>query len=466
MAASFQRLVVLMLENRSFDHMLGFLQSPTYAIEGVDGTQSNPSAVAGNPPVPVTRDARTVHDLNPDPGHDFLNVNVQVYGNSAGQPGGPPMKGFISDYALVSNDAAHGSNIMKCFTAETLPVLSTLAQQFAICDHWFSSVPGSTIPNRLFAHGAHSGGSLTQDVAIAPLTLKTIFEVMDDPLNPATFRIYTDGASVLLANLYLLRHQDHFHSYDEFRNDCLKGDLPEYTFIEPSYDDDPSNGRYARSQHPDSRVDAGEGLITEVYSALRDSPLWESTLLLILYDEHGGIFDHVLPPTLTPDPTLPPVPPSRDPAFDFTRLGVRVPAVLVSPFISPRTIVGRRFDHCSIVATVRKLFCLDKTPFNWREKQAATFDDVLNLNEDQVRTDLVTLPPPFVSAPAHWATVSRVPPAVRKPTDLSVTMAQAMQNAMEVLKVTPTMRVSQIYAAQDASEHLRQSATAVKGGTK
>src|SRR5262249_22444721 len=155
-----QHLVVLMLENRSFDHMMGFLRSDTYKIEGLTGNEDNPSAAAGASPVTVSRDARTVSDLNPDPAHDFINVNVQIFGNPAGQVSGPTMKGFVKDYALVSNDAVHGANIMKCFTAATLPVLSTLAREYAICDHWFSSVPGSTIPNRLFAHGAHSGGSL------------------------------------------------------------------------------------------------------------------------------------------------------------------------------------------------------------------------------------------------------------------------------------------------------------------
>src|ERR1700722_16591965 len=132
MATPFQHLVVLMLENRSFDHMLGLLKSPTYDIDGLDGTETNPSAIDGAPPVVVTPDARTVHDLNPDPGHDFLNVNVQIFGNAAGAQSGPPMQGFVQDYALVSDQAAHGANIMKCFTAATLPVLSTLAKEYAV----------------------------------------------------------------------------------------------------------------------------------------------------------------------------------------------------------------------------------------------------------------------------------------------------------------------------------------------
>ena len=140
-------------------------------------------------------------------------------------------------------------------------------------------------------------------------------------------------------------------------------------------------GILATSQHPDFAVDAGEALIAEVYTAIRESDLWNDTLLLILYDEHGGLFDHVSPPNLVRDPRFPDIPASRDFGFKFDRLGVRVPAVFVSPRIKPGTIIHTQFDHCSIVATVRKLFCRDKTPFTWREAQAATFDDIANLSD-------------------------------------------------------------------------------------
>jgi len=459
MAATFQHLVVLMLENRSFDHMLGFLKSPAYAIEGLNGDESNPGPNPGDPPVTVSRDARTVNDLNPDPGHGFVNANIQIFGNAAGRPGGPLMQGFVQDYALVSNHASHGASIMKCFTEQTLPVLSTLAKQYAVCDHWFSSVPGSTIPNRLFAHGATSLGSLTQDVAIAPSKLRTIFEVMDDRRNRSNFRIYTDGASVLLSNLYLLHHQTHFHDYRDFRTDVLNGDLAEYTFIEPSYDDDAQNGKFATSQHPDFPVDEGELLISEIYRTLRDSDFWEDTLLLIVYDEHGGIYDHVPPPSLTPNHALGEVQPSTDPPFAFDRLGVRVPAVFVSPLIAPGTIITRQFDHCSIVSTVRKMFCLDKTPFNWREAQAATFDDVLNLERDQVRTERLQLPDPVTVAPAAGA---KVPPQTRKPTDLSMDMARAMEHSMKTMGLKPPTNVSQIYTAQDATNYFLAAAALIR----
>jgi phospholipase C len=490
MAAPFKHLVVLMMENRSFDHILGFLPG----VNGLTGDETNPISPEG-PLVRVSRNARTVHDLFPDPGHEFVNVNMQIFGNSQGTDDGlPKMQGFVEDYALVSNDQIQGANIMKCFTPTSVPVISTLASTYAVSDSWYSSIPGPTIPNRLFAHGATSGGSLTQDVIAAPAKLHTIFEVMDEPGNPFTYRIYTNGSSVLMANLYLVRKPSAFHPYSDFANDCAKGDLPAYTFIEPSYDDNIAAGIFATSQHPDFPVDEGEGFIADVYNALTGSPGWADTLLLIVYDEHGGIFDHVFPPSVSPNAAnagLPDVQHSVNPSFDFRRLGVRVPAVFISPRISNRVIKGENFEHSSIVATVRKMFCKSKVPFNWREAQAPTFEGVLDL--DTPRPD-IKLPLPFVSAdpssteikaahdfvaaggvpvltrrPGQPPTVIQAtalpiqPPHVRKPTDLMLAMAEAMEFTMIQMSIRPPRDLAQIYTAQDAVNYLQQAGKLVLG---
>jgi phospholipase C len=480
-----KHLVVLMLENRSFDHMLGFLPStPGHPINGLTGDEKNPLSDEG-PSVRVSRDARTVHDLIPDPGHEFLNVNVQIFRNQDGT--GPAiMKGFVIDYGIVGHDNGQAPNVMKCFTPQTLPVLSKLAQEYAVCDRWFSSVPGSTIPNRLFTHAAHSGGSLTQDVIAAPLRIRTIFQDMDVAPNPHTYRIYTHGSSVLMANIYLQSRQQRFSPFSDFAEDAAKGDLPAYTFIEPAYDDNLNHGIYANSQHPDFPVDEGERLIATVYDALRVSPGWNDTLLVITYDEHGGIFDHVPPPAVTPtvaNKALPDVPNSNSPAFDFRRLGVRVPTVLVSPRIDRNTVVNDHdYEHCSIVATVRKLFCGRRAqrPFNWREAQAPSLANLLVL--DNPRADVV-LPTPVAADPptnveveaamaafqAHStialnaaaatpdgglviqaAALPKQPPAVRKPTDLMLAMAKSIDLSMKKQGTKPTKDINTIYSAQDA----------------
>jgi phospholipase C len=500
MASPFAHIVVLMMENRSFDHMLGYLKDDDYPIDGLNGDETNPAAVEG-PAIRVSPDARSIGDLNPDPSHEFQDINVQIFGDpNAIDTGQVKMQGFVQNYATDSKNAIQGENVMKCFHVGSLPVLSTLATQYAICDRWFSSVPASTIPNRLFAHAASSGGSLTQDAVLAPATAKTIFQVIDDPANPATYRIYSNGSTILMANLYLAHNQNKFFDYSSFQQDCKDDLLPEYTFIEPSYDDNLSAGQFATSQHPDFAIDAGEGLIAQVYNAVRSSPSWNDTLLLIVYDEHGGLFDHVTPPALTPNPAYPAIPPSQDFGFKFDRLGVRVPAVFVSPRIQAGTILHQQFDHCSIVATVRKLFCLDKTPFNWREAQAATFDGIANLTDAQIRTDTVVLPAPVASdgtiplqrdlvlapsdqqaiaasmtaagvvpvvhAVAEDFTTANAPPVLApplsKPTDLVVLMAQAMEHTVGLMGLSTSSTVNQIYSAQDAARYLQEAWSVIK----
>jgi phospholipase C len=459
MPTQITRLVVLMLENRSFDHMLGFLKKTNPTINGLNGDEWNYPAGEAAANIVVSDDAGDVEDLNPDPNHEFAHVTNQI--SSTGDAvGNPDMKGFVRDYFSDCKDAVHAAEIMKCFTPQTLPILSTLATQYAVCDRWFSSVPGSTIPNRLFVHGASSAGSLTQDVIAAPFALHTIFESFDDT-TPHDFAIYTAGSSILLTNKYLIQNMGKFHPYANFVVDATSGNLPAYTFIEPAYDDD-GQGTFANSQHPDFPVDRGEELIREIYYALTKSPDWKSTLLLILYDEHGGIFDHVAPPVVTRNPiykNLPDVQHSGPPdVFDFTRLGVRVPAVFVSPCIRPNTVINdRNYDHCSVVSTVRKLFCNPASqPLNWREAQAATFENVLTLTGANIRNDVVNLPEPVVSAGVNISAAADAP-ILRAPTDLTVLMAGAMHNAFQQLGLQPPGDYTTLTNSTQVSAYLKQS---------
>jgi phospholipase C len=211
--------------------------------------------------------------------------------------------------------------------------------------------------------------------------------------------------------------------------------------------------------------------------------------LLILYDEHGGLFDHVPPPTLELPPK-PDIPASKDFGFQFNRLGVRVPAVFVSPRLSRGQVIHTEFDHCSIVATVRKLFCINQTPFSWREARAATFDNIADLSDAQIRNDTVVFPaagaamarsvvlsdadreaanatmaakgspatPHEADANFIGATAPAVAePAVRKPTDLTLLMAQAMQHTLSTLGLKTQRQVGQIVTAQDAADYLQEA---------
>jgi phospholipase C len=371
-----KHLVVLMMESRSFDFMLGFLKSPGYAIDGLTGTETNPDTTGAS--VSVSPTAAFQGQLDPDPPHAFPDVNVQIFGNAQGQVNGPLMQGFVKSYYAAKNDVSHSHVIMKAMIPSKLPVLTTLARNFAVSDRWFSSVPGSSIPNYFFVLSATSGGSLT------PLASNdtTVFELLDK--FGITSKLYYSDSTLAFAFRKLFTTPQHLATYNQFLEDCRTGNLPAYSFVEPRHADadDPHGGELlASDQHPDHNVQAGEQLIAAVYNAVRNNPsVWESTILVITYSQHGGLYDHVAPPaTVSPDGKLAVAGPNIPP-FDFKRLGVRVPAVIISPYIEARTIDHMVYDHTSVIATARKLFLGNAAQTNFltqRDRNANTFEHLL-----------------------------------------------------------------------------------------
>jgi phospholipase C len=177
-----------------------------------------------------------------------------------------------------------------------------------------------------------------------------------------------------------------FQLFADFLTDARNAQLPGYSFIEPRYFD--FFGMKANDQHPPHDVSLGELLIAEVYEALRNSPLWEQSLLIILSDEHGGLYDHQPPPsTINPDGKN-----ATDPVFQFDRLGPRIPAVLVSPYIPKGTIDHQDYDHTSVLATVKKAFNLPDF-LTQRDANAHTFEHNLSLEAPRSNTP-ATLPRP------------------------------------------------------------------------
>ncbi len=374
MPPKIEHLVVLMLENRSFDHMFGFMKDASWPIDGLSGNETNPDSQGAA--VKVTSDARDAGDLTPDPGHDFLSVNQQIFGNLAGS-GAPTMQGFVKAYEGKTKNVPKSHRVMKCFGPGRLPNISTLAKEYAVCDRWFASVPGPTLPNRAFSIGATSLGRV--DMNPNYLALKTVFEVLD--ANNVSSKIYyTDWTLGLAVSFIAKRAKKFLFFFDDFIKDAKKNKLPAFCFVEPRYNDLSTPGEFfgASDQHPDHNMRLGERVVNDVYEAITSNKqTWESTLLVITYDEHGGLYDHVPPPeTVNPGDK-----PTDTTAFDFKRLGVRVPAVLVSPFIEKGTIIHNKiFDHTSIIATARKLFIpeWEKTALTERDRHANTFEDCLN----------------------------------------------------------------------------------------
>jgi phospholipase C len=382
-----RHIVVLMMENRSFDHMLGALKGTNPAIDGLDGTQTNPDS-KGNI-AKVEPKAKYQGQLDPDPGHDFDEVDFQLFAGDTTAGRTASMQGFVRQYFQKRKDVKHSRQIMYYFTPDKLPVLSTLATEFAVFNRWFSSIPGPTLCNRAFAHYGTSFGHVDMTVFYPNVQFKSIYERLEAAGKKAKI-YYFDQKSSTMEIVNLLQHQPQFFgTYQQFLDDCHLGQLPDYCFIEPNYSDHDSDSGavLASDQHPDHHVLEGERFIASVYNAIRQSPaLWESTALLVTYDEHGGIYDHVAPPVCTPDGFVAqPADTKTGKPFLFDRLGVRVPAVLVSPWIKKGTVINDVYEHASIPATSTTVFVGDYDQRSPREKAAKTFHDLLSLNV--MRTD-------------------------------------------------------------------------------
>ena len=419
---SVEHVVVLMLENRSFDHMLGYLYSASGNVsptgqhfDGLAGTESNPDA--NNQPVTVYRiepAAKNAYYLpGADPGEGYMATNDQLYGSDSAPAAGTvaPMNGFVKNFAYTLGwQSREGTwsivpgtvdtDIMGCFTPEALPVLSALAKGYAVCDQWFSSVPTETLPNRAFACAATSQGHM--DDKTRTFTAPSIFGLLGshgltwgiygydaEPLTKSTF---TDVAGASGGTI---------GKFADFTAAAASGSLPAFSFLEPAWS---STGN---SQHPNYDVALGEQLIHDVYEALRGGQGWAQTLLVITYDEHGGCYDHVPPPW----GAAPPDNSAGEFGFDFTRFGVRVPAVLVSPLIAAGTVFrapagGTPLDHTSILKTVQQRWSLPA--LTARDAAAPGFGDVLTLAAARTDDALagVTVPvaagqTPSATTPSH-----------------------------------------------------------------
>jgi len=381
-----KHVIVLMMENRSFDHMLGALNAVNPTIDGLTGDENNPDTVGGK--AKVQPYAAFQGQLNPDPDHHFPAVDLQIFGGDTSAGRVANMQGFVKSYYNQVRDMEHSRKIMYYFTRDKLPVLSTLARYFAICDRWFSSVPAPSIPNRAFAHYGTSFGHVDMSLIYPSGPYKSIYVRMLENRHTAKIYFYDSKSSTMEVGL-VQGHPELFGTFfQQFMNDARNGTLPEYSFVEPNYTDhDTDDGEaVANDQHPDHNVQAGEAFIAEVYMAIKGSPLWPNSVLLITYSNHGGIYDHVPPPAATPDGFVAqPEQTGTGKAFAFDRLGVRVPAVIVSPWIPRGTVDHTVYDHASIPATVSKLFSIDVQNVSPRERKANTFEHLMTLTA--MRTD-------------------------------------------------------------------------------
>jgi phospholipase C len=357
MADPIKHVVVLMLENNSFDRMLGCMNAVFPTLEGV-----NTAHPFENPDYPDTTHlfAQLPNDLTAianDPGHDLDDVLRQIGNNDC--------QGFVADFAQHCPQASPDERyqIMGYFPLNDLPVLHALARNFLVCDHWYSSVPGPTWPNRFFVHSGTSLGHTDMPEGIFHPDIHlynqpTVFQRLSE--QHVSWRIYYGDVPQSLVMTEQLRFPQFYRPMGWFANDTHNAQtFPQYAFIEPSY-----FGANQNDQHPPTDVAHGEVLIAQVYNALRaNEELWQSTLFVLLYDEHGGFCDHLPPPaTVAPD--------GNTKTFAFNLLGVRVPAVLISPWLNAG-VLSTVFDHTSLLKYLTDKWGLG--PLGARVPQANSF---------------------------------------------------------------------------------------------
>ena len=414
-----KHLVVVMMENRSFDNLLGFLYAKDNNVPPINipapppgrGTSydglvdasatspfwnpSNPEYfTSGAPPVKVYA-TRPTAGANPflvpdrDPREEFDHITFQILGPEGWA--GPKMMGFLLDY--LTTDPGHPSNanpIMECYSPEQVSVISQLARNFAVSDRWFCSTPNQTLPNRAFLLAGTSMGRVNnkpEPLYDAP----TIFEVLENTQHH--WRVYNDTILMSLARLQFPQLWDpllqvHFRGFGEFEEDAAAGTLPEYSLVEPSFQIWPND------QHPPHDVRLGEEFLLRVWKTVSTGKNWNNTLLVITFDEHGGCYDHVEPPPATPpDAASNP----GEEGFRFDRYGVRVPTLLISPYIEAGTVfrspTAVPYDHTSILATLRDWLQIpaEKMLTSERVKKAPTFGDVLTRSTPRLELPVIAL---------------------------------------------------------------------------
>jgi phospholipase C len=417
-----QNVFVLMLENRSFDHLLGF--SGISGTDAVSGLQTTVNGLSGTETNASNGTVGTVshpadYAMMVDPGHEFTDVVCQLSGAGATYtPGGqyPAIdnSGFVASYAEVcrkANQPRDVTEILKCYSPDQLPVLNALAQEFAICDRWHASMPGPTWPNRMFVHAASSAG-LDHSPTTAETALWEIAAGFSFPNGDIFERISAKGLKrclyagdnfPMIAALKGIQLDD-IREYEKFAAD-LQGTFPyNYVFIEPSYAL-LNDYKGSTSQHPLDDVRLGEGLIKSTYEAIRNSAIWKSSVLILTWDEHGGFFDHVSPPAAIAPGDTDLTAGHNKYGFTFERYGPRVPAIVISPWIPKNVVDHRLYDHSSIPASVEKLFGIE--PLTKRDRAANSVLPLLSL--DTARDDTpTTLPSP--ASPPGSEMVSMVKP--------------------------------------------------------
>jgi phospholipase C len=352
--------VVVVMENRSFDHLLGWLP-------GADGKQAGlsytDSAGVAHPTFPLAPDFQGCAFRDPD--HSYAGSRVE-WNNGA------------CDGWLRANDLYS----IGYYRQQDLPFLGRVAPAFTTCDRFFASILGPTFPNRIY-----SLSGVTDRTSNVPMRvdLPTIFDRLAKKKVSAGY--YYGNSSFLL--LYQ-RYQAISHKHSTFFAQCRSGRLPAFSYLDPNYtfhDSGPASGNEGNDDHPHADIRAGEYFMSRIYDAVTRSPAWPRTLLVFTFDEWGGFFDHVPPP------------PAKDVKPEYEQRGFRIPCVLVSPFARRGGVAHATYDHTSILKLLEWRFGLE--PLSIRDAQAANLAGALDFSHRNLRAPRIAVPRLDAGAPCE-----------------------------------------------------------------
>jgi phospholipase C len=449
-------IVVVMMENRSFDHLLGYLSLDPHnwnKVEGLNKSSAWQDKIASvynrtkYRPFLLT-DPYDVIDA--DPPHERDPIEIQM-GTAVG--GTFPMDGFVTNYAQAKGAKSLTPNsqppVMGYFAADQAPVTDFFAQNFAICDHWFSCLPAGTQPNRLMA----MSGFTNIDVNQVPLPHQ---ELIYDWLtrNGIRWRVYHEEMPffAMMPNwIPDILKEDRFRPFARLLNDAENDppdEFPQVIFIEPAYTDAPHLG-LCSDDHAPSAIKGGQAFLLEVYRCLTQYPdIWKGTVMIVTYDEHGGFFDHVSPPFLRTDPPV-----GAHYKRPFETLGIRVPAFVISPFVKPKTVFNDRLDHTSILKFIGKKFGKAGSYSDIVDKRAVgSVLDVLNVpNADRTAPAIPSLIPYLQKQPPKAGFVPGTAP--------DTPIQKCFQNALDNIRSHPDKPVGKfdaLLAAFPPRPHLAQ----------
>ncbi|MGB9183474.1 MAG: alkaline phosphatase family protein [Solirubrobacteraceae bacterium] len=398
----FDHIIVVMMENHSFDNLLGGLPLSNPDVEGLTFDAAG-NAVNSNPgtnhmpaevkafPLPNTAQAKNVS---------------QTWKATHEQIAGGQMNGFVRSAGALEP--------MGYYTTGVLPFAYSLASNFTLGNRWFSSAPAPTYPNRRFLLAGTAYGCTTTSAGTLldpPPPHGTIFDRLSEAhVNWCDY--FTDVPMTAVIPSIVLKHADHHASIDKFFHDCQAGTLPAVSFVDPGLgvadtaitalplpvktileflganfqstspgqtEEDPQNMYY------------GEAWAHRVVEAVLQSPRWNRTLLVYIYDEHGGYYDHVPPPAAIPPDNIAPVLQPGDPPGGYDMYGPRVPAIVVSPYSKPGGVANKIHDHTSVLATIEEKWNLPA--LTRRDANANTVMDFLD------PANAALLNPPVIDAP-------------------------------------------------------------------